>query len=85
MLKTVSCNIHNYKTKLNEYLENNILKSKSRINSVRKIINEVQKGGDKALLNLTNKYDNNNFKNIKEIEVSQKSIENSIKLCSKEF
>ena len=85
MLKIVSCNINNYKTKLNEYLENNILKSKSRINSVRKIINEVQKGGDKALLNLTNKYDNNNFKNIKEIEVSQKSIENSIKLCSKEF
>ena len=67
MLKIVSCNIQNYKIKLNEYLENNILKSKGRVNSVRKIINQVQKGGDKALLNLTNKYDNNNFKKVLKI------------------
>ena len=36
-------------------------------------------------MNFTKKYDNNDFKNIKEIEVSNKDFENSIKACSKEF
>ncbi|MBF97220.1 MAG: Histidinol dehydrogenase [Alphaproteobacteria bacterium MarineAlpha9_Bin4] len=85
MLKVVSCNTQNYKKKLKKYLEKDILRSTSRIDTVRKIINEVQKGGDRELLNLTNKYDDNNFKNIKEIEVSKKSIENSLKYCSREF
>ncbi len=85
MLKILSCNKQNYKKKLNKYLENDILKSKKIIESVRQIINKVKSGGDKELLNLTNKYDDNNFKNIKEIEVPKKTIENSLQFCSKEF
>ena len=66
MLKIVSCNSQNYKKKLGKYIDNDVLKSKARIDIVRKIIDEVKNGGNKKLIYLTNKYDNNNFKNIKE-------------------
>lgn len=85
MLKLVDCNNDNYKNKLKKYLENDVLNSTTRSNLVRKIIMEVKQGGDKSLINLTKKYDKNNFKNIKELEVSNKDLENSVKACSKEF
>ena len=85
MLKLVNCNNENYKKKLKKYIENDVLNSETRTELVRKIIAEVRKGGDKSLIALTKKYDKNNFKNIKEIEVSNKELENSLKLCSKEF
>ena len=37
------------------------------------------------MLSLTNKYDNNNFKNIKDLEVSKSEINNSINQCTKDF
>ena len=69
--------------KLKKYLENDVLNSETRTELVRKIISEVKKGGDKSLINLTKKYDKNNFKNIKEIEVSNNVLENSIKIMFK--
>jgi len=85
MLKVVSCDDQSYKNKLRKYLEINVLRSETISNSVRRIITDIKKGGDKSLLKLTNKYENNNFKNIKEIEVPISQISNSLKYCSQDF
>ena len=85
MLKIISCDNLNYASKLKKYLEKDVLKSKKRIEIVRNIITAVKEGGDKALIKFTNKYENNNFKTIKEIQVSDVLINNSYKHCSKNF
>ena len=85
MLKIISCNNLDYREKLKKYLENDILKADKVSNSVKKIIAEVKKGGDRSLLSLTNKYEKNNFKNIKDLEVSKSEINNSMKQCTKDF
>ena len=85
MLKVINCNNENYEKKIKKYLESDVLNSESRVKLVRKIIKEVKKGGDKSLINFTNKYDNNNFKNIKETEVSNTELTKSLKFCTKEF
>ena len=85
MLKIISCDNLNYASKLKKYLEKDVLKSKKRIEIVRNIITAVKEGGDKALIKFTNKYENNNFKTIKEIQVSDALINNSYKHCSKNF
>ena len=85
MLKIISCNNLDYREKLKKYLENDILKADKVSNSVKKIIAEVKKGGDRSLLSLTNKYEKNNFKNIKDLEVSKSEINNSLKQCTKDF
>ena len=85
MLKIINCNNENYINKLKRYLDSNEINTANRIKKVSKIIKEVKEGGDKSLLNFTKKYDKNNIKNIKEIEVSKNELENSIRLCSKDF
>ena len=85
MLKVVNCNNQSYKIKLQSLLKNDVMNSITRTKLVRKIIEEVRTGGDKKLINLTRKYDRNEFKEIKELEVSNAEIEKSIKLCSKKF
>lgn len=85
MLKVINCNNENYRKKLTQYLENDVLNSETRVKIVRKIIKEVKVGGDKSLINLTRKHDKNNFKNIKEIQVSANDLTNSLKFCTKEF
>ena len=85
MLKIINCNNENYRNKLKKYLDSDEINTSNRIKLVSKIINEVKEGGDKSLLNLTKKYDKNNIKNIKEIEVSKNELVNSIRLCSKDF
>ena len=85
MLKVVNCNNQSYKIKLQSLLKNDVLNSITRTKLVRKIIVEVRIGGDKKLINLTRKYDRNEFKTIKDLEVSNAEIEKSIKLCSKKF
>ena len=84
MLKVINCNNENYE-KNKKYLESDVLNSESKVKIVRKIIKEVKKGGDKSLINFTNKYDKNNFKNIKEMEVSNNELTKSLNFCTKEF
>ncbi len=85
MLKVINCNNENYEKKIKKYLESDVLNSESRVKLVRKIIKEVKQGGDKSLISLTNKYDKNNFKNIKEMEVSNNELTKSLNFCTKEF
>ena len=85
MLKVINCNNENYKKKLFKYLQSDVLNSETRVQLVSKIIREIKRGKDKSLINLTKKYDNNDFKNIKEIEVTKSELSNSLKYCSKEF
>ena len=85
MLRIVSCDNESYKNKLRKYLENTVLRSQKISNSVRKIIMDVKEGGDKSLLKLTNKYENNNFTNISQIEVPINQISSSLKYCSHDF
>ena len=85
MLKVINCNNQSYRKKLQNIVENDVLNSDTRTKLVRKIIQEVKKGGDNKLINLTNKYDKNDFKKIQDIQVSFEDLENSIKLCSKKF
>ncbi|MEC8099858.1 MAG: histidinol dehydrogenase [Pseudomonadota bacterium] len=85
MLKKISCNKENYRKVLKKFLEKDELKSKNRISLVRKIIEDVKKNGDKALVKLTKKYDRNNFEKIGDVLVSERSIDKSFDLCSSEF
>ena len=80
MLKVVNCNNQSYKIKLQSLLKNDVLNSITRTKLVRKIIEEVRIGGDKKLINLTRKYDRNEFKTIKDLEVSNAEIEKSTKM-----
>lgn len=52
---------------------------------VKKIISEVKKDGDKALISYSNKFDKTSFKTSKDLLISEKEISNSEKLLDKKL
>ena len=56
MIKILKLNNKNYLLKLNKFLQQRKIKSKINSNIVNKIINDVRKNGDKALLKYEKKY-----------------------------
>ena len=85
MIKKIYCTEKNLERKVKPYANimegNNDIKRKT----VTKILAKLKKNGDSALLETTNKLDNNTFKNIKEIIVSKKEIKEAKYKCSKSF
>ena len=59
MIKILKLNNKNYLLKLNKFLQQRKIKSKINSNIVNKIINDVRKNGDKALLKYEKKYSKN--------------------------
>ena len=74
MIKILNCNKKNYLFKLRKILESRRSGNKTNTSIVLKIISEVKKNKQNALLKYEKKFSNN-----KEIKISKKKIINSIK------
>ena len=85
MLKLIECNKSNYERKLFSYISKSSIENKKRSVAVSNIIRTVKKNKNEALLNYSNKLDNNNFKDFKSLKVTPKEISNALKKCSQEF
>ena len=85
MLKQISCSKNNYEKKLFSYVVKGGIDNKKRSAIVKNIIDQIRKNKNKALLNYSNKFDNNKFTDFKSFKVSTKEMDNAFSLCSKEF
>ena len=74
MIKILDCNKKNYIFKINDLLRKRTSKHNNAKRVVLKIIVDVKKNGDKALIKYERKYNNNS-----EIIVSKNKISKSIK------
>ena len=59
MIKILKLNNKNYLSKLNKLIQKRKIKSKFNSNIVNKILHDVRKNGDKALLKYEKKYNKN--------------------------
>ena len=78
MLKILNSNTRNFDWELDKFLTNRKSQIKSNSVSVIRIINDVKKNGDKALLKYEKKFNNNSI-----IVPTSKKISNSIKTLDK--
>ena len=78
MVKILNSNTRNFDLKLDKFLTNRKSQVKSNSVSVTRIINDVKKNGDKALLKYEKKFNNNSI-----IVPTSKKISNSIKTLDK--
>ena len=85
MLKSISCSKNNYEKKLFSYVAKGGIDNKKRSKIVKNIIDQIRKKKNKALLNYSNKLDNNEFTDFKNLKVSSEEMANALNLCSKEF
>jgi histidinol dehydrogenase len=67
-----------FETKINKIVSNNSEINTKTNEQVLKILNLVKNDGDKAIIEICNKFDNANFKNPQDLLVSQKEIDESI-------
>ena len=85
MLRKISCSKNNYEKKLFSYVTKGGIDNKKRTIVVKNIINQIRKNKNKALLNYSNKFDNNAFADSESLKVSSKEMDDALSLCSKEF
>ena len=85
MLRKISCSKNNYEKKLFSYVAKGGIDNKKRTIVVKNIINQIRKSKNKALLNYSNKFDNNAFADSESLKVSSKEMDDALSLCSKEF
>ena len=78
MVKILNSNTRNFDWELDKFLTNRKSQIKSNSVSVTRIINDVKKNGDKALLKYEKKFNNNSI-----IVPTSKKISNSIKTLDK--
>lgn len=67
----------NFLKEFEHYLDNRISINSDFSNQVQEIINKVKQGGDKAIIELTNKLDNRDIKISQELVVGKEEIERS--------
>ncbi len=75
MVKILNTRHSNFKLKFNILLKKREKDDKKIDKIVSKIINDVGKNSDNALLRLTNKFDKSNFKNIQDLIVKKSEFE----------
>ena len=85
MLKQILCNKSNYEKKLFSYVNKANIEDKKRSAIVSSIIKNIKINKNKALINYSNKLENNNFKNFKNLKVTQTEITDALSKCSQEF
>ena len=85
MLKLITCNESNYEKKLYSYVNNTSMSNKKRTEIVSSIIQKIKREKNIALLNYSNKLENNNFKSFKSLKVTPKEISNALTQCSQVF
>jgi len=81
MIKILNCNKKNYLKQIENLLSKRQSRTKTKTNIVKKIINDIKKNGDKALIKYENKFSNNReiISNKKTIKKSAKSLDLKIK------
>ena len=81
MIKILNCNKKNYLKQIENLLNKRQSRTKTKTNIVKKIINDIKKNGDKALIKYENKFSNNReiISNKKTIKKSAKSLDLKIK------
>ena len=80
MLNLITCNKSNYEKKLFSYVNNVSMNNKRRSEIVSNIIKKIKKNKNTALINYTNELENNNFKNFKSLNKSEKFYEEMLNL-----
>ena len=85
MLNLITCNESNYEKKLFSYVNNASMNNKKRSEIVSNIIKKIKKNKNAALLEYSNKLENNNFKNVKSLKVTPKEISSALSQCSPAF
>ena len=84
-MKIISEKEDNFENKFKNFVNGRSIKISEEIDlKVKRIFHQVKKNGDKALLNLTYKYDKNKIK-INEILINKKTINHCAKKVSPEF
>lgn len=85
MLKVIKCNNLNYQKKLKNYIVSGNIENTKRTSIVSKIIKEIRKNSDSALIRYSKNFDKSNFKYPQDFIVTKKEIKEAKKVCSKEF
>ena len=81
MIKILNCNKKSYLKQIENLLNKRQSRTKTKTNIVKKIINDIKKNGDKALIKYENKFSNNReiISNKKTIKKSANSLDLKIK------
>ena len=72
MIKILHCKKNNYIVQINSLLEKRQNNTTSKKNIVKKIISEIKRNGDKALIKYEKKYSKN-----REIKINKKTVQKS--------
>ena len=83
-IKTLDINKRNFNKDLLNHLALKIENSKTIESSVTKILDDIKKNKDKALIKLANKYDNTAYKKVSESKVSKSEIADAYADISKQ-
>lgn len=78
LIKTLSSSENNFKSQLKSILHVDSASNDEIIKVVNAIVDEVKNNGDKALLEFTNKLDGVNVKSVKELEITQYELDDSL-------
>lgn len=78
LIKTISSSDKNFKLELKKNVNYDSQSNDEVVRTVNAIINDVKINGDKALLEYTKKFDSVNVSSIKDLEFSQKELDESI-------
>ena len=78
LIKTLSSSEKNFKNQLKSILHVDSASNDEIIKVVNAIVDEVKNNGDKALLEFTNKLDGVNVKSVKELEITQHELDDSL-------
>jgi len=78
LIKTLSSSENNFKSQLKLILHVDSASNDEIIKVVNAIVDEVKNNGDKALLEFTNKLDGVNVKSVKELEITQHELDDSL-------
>jgi len=78
LIKTLSSSENNFKSQLKSILHVDSASNDEIIKVVNAIVDEVKNNGDKALLEFTNKLDGVNVKSVKESEITQHELDDSL-------
>lgn len=78
LIKTLSSSENNFKSQLKSILHVDSASNDEIIKVVNAIVDEVKNNGDKALLEFTNKLDGVNLKSVKELEITQHELDDSL-------
>ena len=83
MIKVLNTKSKDFKKKINYYLNIRRKYSNNKINTVKKIVNDVRKNKDKSIIKYEKKFNNLKYLNVNKLFFSKNEIEKNIKILDK--